>query len=212
MPNEEINLMVSALKEGKDRCAHFEPKTSFGEHLHETHLSHIIGLYLESKNYWTVLEAGCEEYENDRCDLYALKDGIELWCEIKRGWHGIGSGWVTKPQEELKTWIDDIVKLTRIKNSKPVNCYFLLLHFRQKKFDYFVESIESQVASKIVNSLRENKDYHQHIPLRISMQSAVNIIGNILQISSKENDKIEFDLTNENDSLIYRLYCGKIDI
>lgn len=217
MPIKVLNLFKDALKKGKDTCARFEPKTSFGEDLHESNLSHIIGGYLEKKEgYWVILEAWCKEYEKGRCDLYwrdSEKNDIESWCEIKKGWHGNGEEWNTKPRDQLVTWINDIVKLINIKDA---NRYFILLHYRQNKYTYSFDdhdSNSSSTALKIVNSLRLGKVYQRHIPLGIPMQSAINILCFILkQVSKEVTPIIDFDLTGENDLLIYRLYCGKIEI
>lgn len=152
----DAGSLVRALIDEHELCERNDPSVAFGRY-NEHHLSHALARSLESQaGAWVVLEAYHPTYrDHERCDLYAkLPGGGEIWLEIKRGWHGTGPDWKTKPSERLEAWVDDVVRLRRIEDEGARRA-FVLLHYSQlrvleeRKPDLVTESRAAQIADRI---------------------------------------------------------------
>lgn len=152
-----VRLFTSALLDEARRCEERDPFAAFGNY-DEHHLSHVLARALEQQHdAWVVLEAHHDgSYGSARwCDLYAELPGPEdLWLEVKRGWHGVGEHWNSKPREQLLCWLHDLVRLHDVR--PPARRAFVMLHYAQERVNREVDSAEyRQRGQEIAAEIRK---------------------------------------------------------
>lgn len=204
-----IEFILAALNAEKQRLDKFDDKP-FGEY-HETHLAHALGCALERAGYLTILEEKSEAYGKDRCDLYAWSSEREFRIEVKRGWHGAGKGWNSKPSELLESWLIDASKLYRHPDGER---YFVLLHFRQRALErgeaFVGEPGWQEMVPGAVETIRAGKrDFV--LPDRISPHGAEWFLQEVIRGLTGVAVSPDMRLNTDADDYVYRLYVARFE-
>lgn len=143
--------VVGALLGEKRRLEAWDETVPFAAY-HEAQLAFAVGGELAQGGATVVVEAGYPAAPRDRCDVYADFAGEEWWIELKRGWHGSGPGWNSKPSEQLGNWLADARKLLSV--GAPAQRLFVLAHYRQEAAS-FEPSIDRDTMAVLGREIAE---------------------------------------------------------
>lgn len=183
---------------------------------HEVHLALPVGRkLLNGGAEYVVLEATPDEYgEHDRCDLFA-RIGKEKWyVEVKKGWHGSGVGWNTKPKEQLQNCLHDLWKLSQLRGAANRRI-FALLHFRQHDLSARAKTFDPNevdaAADVIVRALKRKHEpplpkrtFHSWIVMAI-IESTLRKLGSVQTLKEPRMGK---DFEREGKIMEHRVLVG----
>jgi hypothetical protein len=173
------------------------PLSAYNEH----HLHYVLGRHLEELGASrVVLEARHGSYGNDFCDIYAEWQRCELWLEVKRGWHGYGEGWNSKPREQLRNWLWDVSKLMRIRHDRARRAVVLVHHRQTSAEPQFAPTIAVSACDRAARLIIAGKDPWPALPDRISATAAPVIFTEVLR-------RIASDMV-ETEAIPGSVLCG----
>lgn len=193
------------------RAEKSDPTVAFARY-NEHHLHYALARGIEDRGArWIVLEGAHRAYKRNLCDVYAEWDNGELWVELKRGWHGYGKGWNSKPGEQLESWLWDLCRLRRITGPKALRA-LVLVHFRQACCERAgTPAPDPQLVEKIAKRITAGKGITTALPRRVSAWQAPELFARVLErlsVDYHESSTVAGRVRSEGGAALYRFFAG----